>query len=105
VPDYVHTKVPTLARMHGKRLTTYRRLDFTTNPVQPRVTDASQDVDAMPAASVGGDCDVGDAVLAVPVPTAAQLQAWARAVGRYVPVGEKLAADVLAAYHQAYSTR
>jgi hypothetical protein len=30
---------------------------------------------------------------------------WARAVGHYVPVGEKLAADVLAAYHQAYSTR
>jgi hypothetical protein len=28
VHDYADTKIPMLARMHGKRLTTYRRLGF-----------------------------------------------------------------------------
>jgi len=32
VHDYADTKIPMLARMHGKRLTTYRRLGFTVAP-------------------------------------------------------------------------
>jgi hypothetical protein len=32
VHDYADTKVPMLTRMHGKRLTTYKRIGFT-NPV------------------------------------------------------------------------
>jgi hypothetical protein len=35
VHDYADTKVPMLARMHGKRLTAYRRLGFAAGPVQP----------------------------------------------------------------------
>jgi len=51
VHDYADTKVPMLTRMHGKRLTAYKRIGFT-NPVIGEIPPLPGTEMAVPAAEV-----------------------------------------------------
>jgi hypothetical protein len=91
-----------LARMHGKRLTTYRKLGFTTGPVQPRLPGVrSQKV--VPGAGSAGT-GTKDRALdgSRPAPPTAQVRAWARSAGLAVPPRGRLSHEILAAYQEAH---
>ncbi len=106
VHDYADTKVPMLGRMHGKRLTIYRRLGFSAGPVQTRLPRPA-------AADAAARSDPPAAVVAQPPepraldrPTervsAAQIRAWARAAGHDVADRGRLSAEIVLAYNQAH---
>ncbi|MPZ26103.1 MAG: hypothetical protein GEV12_06545 [Micromonosporaceae bacterium] len=91
--DYADGKVAMLARMYGKRRTTYRRLGFTTGHGTPplefenlrRPPEPAEPVPPRPAE-----------------PTAAQVRAWARHFGFTVSARGRLRPEIWTAYHEAH---
>jgi len=102
VHDYADTAIPMLARMHGKRLTTYRRLGFATGPRPNRPnTTAVQDALPIPATSERAGPRAIPAA-PTPAPDAAQVRAWAQGAGITVAAKGRLRPEVWAAYHDAH---
>ena len=99
VHDYADTAIPMLARMHGKRLTTYRRLGFTPGPTVP----AGPDTAAVPAAPTAHRAIPEPARPPRPAgPTAAQVRAWALKAGMTMAAKGRLRPQVWNAYHHAH---
>jgi len=102
VHDYADTAIPMLARMHGKRLTTYRRLGFATGPRPNRPnTTGVQDALPIPATSERAAPRAIPAA-PTPAPSAAQVRAWAQGAGIMVAAKGRLRPEVWAAYHHAH---
>ena len=114
VHDYADTKVPMLARMHGKRLTSYRRLGFTV----PSAVPAPPTLDSLitPSAPAASDDEPSQAEtvpataatevpgrVLVATPTASQVRAWARGQGLEVPVRGRLSSEIWSAYQREHT--
>ena len=113
VHDYADTKVPMLARMHGKRLTTYRRLGFSAAPVaSPPATLDTVIASDLPAARDNARGQAGPVEVMAPSapsgrriaagPTASQVRAWARSAGMEVPARGRLGFEIWSAYQRAH---
>ena len=81
-----------LARMHGKRLTTSRRLGFTVPPAvpPPAMPDRLIPPRAFPVPAIPYSERPGETLAAAP--TASQMRAWARGQGLEVPDRGRLTA-------------
>jgi superfamily II DNA or RNA helicase len=97
VHDYADTRVPMLTRMHGKRLTAYKRIGFT-NPVIGEIPLFPGTEMAAPA-------------MAAPAParpskpaavSAAQVRTWAKENGLDVPARGRLRPEIWDQYHVAH---
>jgi Lsr2 len=86
----------------GSARTTYRKLGFTTGPVQPRLPDL-QSQKAVPSAA-SASMGTKDRQPRGPRPAAptAQVRAWARSAGMAVPPRGRLSHEILAAYQDAH---
>ena len=102
VHDYADTAIPMLARMHGKRLTTYRRLGFATGPRPNRPnTTGVQDALPIPARSERAAPRAIPAA-PTPAPSAAEVRAWTQGAEIMVAAKGRLRPEVWAAYHHAH---
>lgn len=101
--DYADTKIPMLARMHGKRLTTYRRLGFAAAPATapPGLLESYAGVVAGGAARATL-CAAQPGNMMLHRPTASCVRAWARSTGLEVPARGRLSSEILSAYQQAH---
>ena len=92
VHDYADTRVPMLTRMHGKRLTAYKKIGFT-NPVTGEIPlFHGTDMAAPAPASRSNPAAV----------TAAQVRAWAKENGLDVPARGRLRPEIWDQYHVAH---
>jgi superfamily II DNA or RNA helicase len=90
VHDYADTKIATLTRMHGKRLTAYRRLGFSTAPI---TTLPPADPAATPTQ-----------ILSAPAkPSPAQVRSWAKSQGLEIADRGRIRPDIWDQYHGAHS--
>ncbi len=116
VHDYADTKVPMLARMHGKRLTSYRRLGFTAASIArpPAAKSLTMEEDEAAASAQGPEPWSAPAspphngshpAEAAKEPAAAHIRTWARSVGIEVPARGRLSSDIRAAYQHAHASR
>jgi len=110
VHDYADTKIPMLARMHGKRLTTYRRLGFTVAPA-PALPGLLEGLAAPDAGVAGGGvahdtmCGAQPGDVTADRPAANCVRAWARSAGLEVPARGRLGSEIWSAYQQAHPDR
>ena len=112
VHDYADTKVPMLARMHGKRLTTYRRLGFTVSPADPPPATLDSLI-ASPITTVPGDNRSQARTVQATAPersgrtlvrpAASQVRAWARGQGLEVPDRGRLGSEIWSAYQREHA--
>ena len=97
VHDYADTRVPMLTRMHGKRLTAYKRIGFT-NPV-------IGEIPLFPGTEMAAPAIAAPAPARPPKPaavSAAQIRAWAKENGLDVPARGRLRPEIWDQYHVAH---
>ena len=92
VHDYADTRVPMLTRMHGKRLTAYKRIGFTT-PVIGEIplfpgTEMADPAPARPSKPTAV--------------SAAEVRAWAKENGLDVPARGRLRPEIWDQYRVAH---
>jgi Lsr2 protein len=92
-----------LARMHGKRLTTYRRLGFTVPPAvpPPAMPDRLIPPPGLPVPAIPYSERPGGTLAAAP--TASQVRAWARGQGLEVPDRGRLSSEIWSAYQREHA--
>lgn len=102
VHDYADTQVPMLTRMHGKRLTIYKRIGFS-SPNVMRIPSSPGGQEAQPRppapAVVAADPAPEDRLIRVP---AAQVRAWAKEHGIDVAARGRLQPEVWDQYRAAH---
>ncbi len=92
-----------LARMHGKRLTTYRRLGFTVPPAvpSPAMPDRLIPPPGLPGPAIPYSERPGGTLAAAP--TASQVRAWARGQRLEVPDRGRLSSEIWSVYQREHA--
>jgi Lsr2 len=93
VHDYADTRVPMLTRMHGKRLTAYKRIGFTTPVIG--------EIPLFPGSEMAAPAPAARPSEPAAVP-AAEVRAWAKKNGLNVPARGRLRPEIWDQYRAAH---
>jgi hypothetical protein len=94
VHDYADTRVPMLTRMHGKRLTAYKRIGFTTPVIG--------EIPLFPGTEMADPAPAPAHPSKPTAVSAAEVRAWAKENGLDVPARGRLRPEIWDKYRAAH---